>query len=272
MELSRPETASAVSYLLTRLQLAKSSVFPQELSILDLCSGTGCISLLSAYSFPYRSTGVKELQVLGVDISSKAVALASQNQRKLLPDATSAIQRQTIANTMFIEANILLESSPKAGLKDPKPLMDKLKHRGQTKWDIMISNPPYISPQAWNTSTTQSVRKFEPKLALVPSAPQFNPKISDEDQGDLFYPRLLQIADCISAKVLLMEVADMAQAERISIMVRESGVWDGVEIWRDEPSLADAHVMFGNTIIRGQGHGRSVVCWRGHARFWLSPS
>jgi methylase of polypeptide subunit release factors len=269
---SRPETASAISYLLSRFRLAKSSAFPQELNILDLCCGTGCISLLSAYSFPYRNTGVKELQVLGVDISSKAVALATQNQQNVLPDATSAIQRRTIANSTFIKADILLESSTDKDPREAAPLLDRLEQRAQLNWDLVISNPPYISPHAWNTSTTHSVRKFEPKIALVPPAPPSNTRISDEDQGDLFYPRLLQIADRVSAKILLMEVADMAQAERISTMVEESGIWDGVEIWCDEPSLADTHVMFGSIKVRGQGHGRSVFCWRGHGGPWLGLS
>ncbi len=38
----------------------------------------------------------------------------------------------------------------------------------QEKWDILISNPPYISPRGFAKQTSRSVRNWEPKLALVP--------------------------------------------------------------------------------------------------------
>jgi hypothetical protein len=126
---------------------------------------------------------------------------------------------------------------------------------GNGNWDILISNPPYISPSAFNHTTTRSVKKYEPRLALVPPPIQspttaslhpkslttqhFNPHSlnpdQDQDQGDLFYPHLLTIATTISAKVILFEVADLEQAKRVAEMARRQGSWDGVEIWRDDP-------------------------------------
>jgi methylase of polypeptide subunit release factors len=239
------------------------------LSILDLCCGTGCISLLSAFSFPYRPTGLKDLRVLGVDISPQAVKLSRQNQLKVLRDASNGSASKAIADMKFIRADILNKSSRQSNLGGAEALMKILHRHDQRKWDILISNPPYISPQAFNRDTANSVRKFEPKLALVPSVPLSGIQVSDQDQGDLFYPRLLEIADLVSSKIFLAEVADMAQAERVAMMAKRSGRWDGIEIWCDEPSLADAHENFGDVKVVGQGHGRSVFCWRSDAGVWL---
>ncbi|KAE9965694.1 hypothetical protein EG328_009475 [Venturia inaequalis] len=88
-----------------------------------------------------------------------------------------------------------------------------------TEWDLLICNPPYISPNHFYTTTSRSVRNFEPKLALVP--PPSESGLTDEQQGDLFYPRLLHIADKLKSKILLMEVADLSQAERVAAMAQE---------------------------------------------------
>lgn len=136
-------------------------------------------------------------------------------------------------------------------------------------WDILISNPPYISPNAFNHTTTRSVRAFEPKTALVPPA---GSGISDVEQGDAFYPRLLKIANEVEVQLCLFEVADLDQAIRVAHMVRDSGSWDGVEIWRDCPELADESdedCLHDGFEVIGQGNGRSVVCWRGRGSEWI---
>jgi methylase of polypeptide subunit release factors len=266
--LLRPETASSVSHLLSQFRLVREQKIPRRVRILDLCCGTGCISLLSAHSFPYKSTGVNNLQVLGVDLSPSAVALSRQNRRKVLnkaADSEDEVQRRAISNTMFSKADIFEDQI--YGYQREKS--EYVLQRDDLHWDILISNPPYISPSAFDKTTSHSVRKFEPKLALVPSIPQHNPIISDKDQGDLFYPRLLEIANLVCAKLFLVEVADMAQAERVAMIANERGTWDGIEIWCDEPSLGDEHEAFGDIKVLGQGHGRSVFCWRGAGGTWI---
>ncbi|KAE9974973.1 hypothetical protein Vi05172_g2603 [Venturia inaequalis] len=129
-----------------------------------------------------------------------------------------------------------------------------------TEWDLLICNPPYISPNHFYTTTSRSVRNFEPKLALVP--PPSESGLTDEQQGDLFYPRLLHLADKLKSKILLMEVADLSQAERVAAMAQERDCWSGVEIWCDQPGMPWRDSNLYNVPILGQGHGRSVFCWR----------
>ena len=131
----------------------------------------------------------------------------------------------------------------------PKPLRDVLTHLQCQEWDILTSNPPYISPRSYNTCTARSVRNFEPKLALVPpqSQPQPHPPVRSQSRsqspasistctspintdphthpeqnqegndkdGDAFYPTLLSHASILNAKIVILEVADMQQARRV---------------------------------------------------------
>lgn len=133
------------------------------------------------------------------------------------------------------------------------------------EWDIVISNPPYISPQGYARTTARSVRNFEPKSALVPPENYTNRAEDDATIGDSFYPRILKIAEQTRAKMMLVEVADMAQAERVVAMVVKEGRWSECEIWRDWPgqggpevrSLGEREVR-----VRGEGNGRAVFACR----------
>ncbi|EKG16017.1 DNA methylase N-6 adenine-specific conserved site [Macrophomina phaseolina MS6] len=150
-------------------------------------------------------------------------------------------------------------------------LMHMLRAKGQLHWDILISNPPYISPRAFVHTTTRSVRNFEPKLALVPPVSDTRP----DSCGDVFYPKLLDIADCVLAKLVLFEVADMDQALRVARLAQDRGAWQGIEIWRDEPAAQESPapstaVHLDGIRILGRGDGRSVVCWRAEASQWLA--
>lgn len=131
------------------------------------------------------------------------------------------------------------------------------------QWDIIISNPPYISPESFKSTTTRSVRKYEPRVALVP------PKatgIDEYDHGDTFYPRIIDIAAASKAKILLVEVGDRAQAERVALMCMERNIWSRVEIWKDDPrrKIGDTYFIeqgLQGIDVVGQGEGRSVFCW-----------
>lgn len=96
------------------------------LRILDLGTGSGCllISLIKEYQ---NARGV------GVDISSKALAIAQQNAHDLPID--------------FIEA-------------DMRHLPDNI-----GRFDIIISNPPYI-PTANIEGLDNAVKNYDPRLAL----------------------------------------------------------------------------------------------------------
>ncbi|KAK8235178.1 S-adenosyl-L-methionine-dependent methyltransferase [Phyllosticta capitalensis] len=249
----RQDTAASVAHLAHLLQ--SNDCLPNRLRVLDLCTGSGCIPLLLEHLFS-QSGDPPDLQLLGVDVSKRCLDLAEENKA-----------RCQARHAEFAQADVLAtgDVSPQG-----QPLPALLKSRASPNWDILISNPPYISSHDFRKTTARSVRKFEPKLALVPPA-----GVSEiPDDGDLFYPRLLDVADHVHSKVVLFEVADLSQALRVASMAKKKGSWDGVEIWKDEPGAKDDSMVQLEQVVSGlkvlgRGNGRSVVCWRDQGARWL---
>lgn len=107
-----------------------------NLSILDACTGTGCILLL-------LKKELKEANVTAIDLSDKAIGLAEKNS-----------QRCGIDISIFKE-NVLCPRMPiTAGL------------------DLVVSNPPYIPEHDFEkplllNGPDLSVKIYEPRMALV---------------------------------------------------------------------------------------------------------
>ncbi|KAH7378135.1 S-adenosyl-L-methionine-dependent methyltransferase [Cadophora sp. MPI-SDFR-AT-0126] len=261
----RPETESYTTYLAklaneNRLGIKASKKQTKPcLRILDVCSGSGCISLLlhSLLSPKFK------IKIFGLDISKQAIDISRTN----------------------------LSHNVSAGYIDPVAIKDTPSHPPEVQFsitdifaplpknigqfDIIISNPPYISRSAFNTQTTRSVRNYEPKQALVPI----------DQNPDVFYKRLIRLHQINLSQVLVMEVGDAEQAIRVAEMAFEMNdtsfhraprVTNRVEIWRDNPDVegVDEVVkeMAGQEIrIRGQGKIRAVVMFRvrtdKHARY-----
>jgi methylase of polypeptide subunit release factors len=257
---NRQDTAASVTHLARLVRNAQN--LPAELRVLDLCTGTGCIPLLFRHEFTSRRKDV-DLRIVGVDISDKSMSLARYNLRK--------IEKSTQAKhgmITFTKADVLADPFADQIAGAPLPLQTVLNHKRWVPfWDILISNPPYISPSAYWKTTTRSVRGFEPKLALVPVTKS---KLDDIQQGDMFYPPLLKIARQVEAKIVLLEVADLEQALRVAQHAREMDIFEGIEIWRDEPDVSSSQPTTENGfLVQGEGNARSVVCWRGAGGSWL---
>lgn len=110
--------------------------------------------------------------------------------------------------------------------------------------DLVISNPPYISPKAIWKDTGRSVRRYEPRLALVPLRDQTNYQVMDSiAQEDLFYPQISQIAQHFHAKGIVVELGDWEQAGRVENMYKKGDSRE-TAIWQDFA-----------------GHGRIVAAW-----------
>jgi len=121
----RPETEVLVDLALCALP---KPIEDTTLSVLDLCTGTGCIGLALAQERP-------DVIVLATDISPKAVALANENaQASGLSDRFQAIE---------------------GDLFPPNTL----------QFDLIASNPPYIPAQGMKELPAE-VANFEPALAL----------------------------------------------------------------------------------------------------------
>lgn len=254
----RPETeaytmhiADMVNEMLKTKQISNATLPSSDVPrfrILDLCSGTGCISLLLHAMLSRQEL---ELEILGIDISPKAVALAKRNLSHNI--AMGNLPRAAKDQVRFAEADIVCEGFLKQG-----------------GWDMMISNPPYISPRSFSQDTSRSTRSYEPKIALVPPCSQsLATKVDtasiDVSIGDSFYPRLSEVAERSNAKILLVEVADMAQARRIVAQWVERRYWYQFEIWRDWPDkgvMSETLIGGASVKVIGHGHGRSVLAWK----------
>ncbi|KAF2443609.1 S-adenosyl-L-methionine-dependent methyltransferase [Karstenula rhodostoma CBS 690.94] len=261
----RQDTATAVQRLVRLVRKAQN--LSSELRVLDLCTGTGCIPLLFHHEL-YAARADIELRALGIDISDKALRLADHNHDRLRRDKTWADK----GSMRYMQADVLAN-----------PFADAIANRGRVAvstalrharlphiWDILISNPPYISPAGYWKTTTRSVRGFEPKLALVPPLKTGN---SDAEHGDRFYLPILNIAIEVEAKIVLLEVADLDQALRVARAAQALRLFDGIEIWREQPDEPDSpSPETAGFRVLGQGNARSVVCWRGTGAAWLGKS
>lgn len=271
VSIPRQDTAASVAHLVQLLSNhTAEKLLPDVIHVLDLCTGTGCIPLLFQHEFySQRMNGAKALHVVGVDVSAPALALAGENLRLQINDHSSNSRNlQSLQTMRFLQADVLCDESS----QDPQvaSLHQALQRHGQTSYDILISNPPYISSRSYRSTTYRSVRDFEPKLALVPPITKNSETLRD---GDLFYPHLIRAAERVGAKIVLFEVADLDQAKRVASMAAEQYNWDGIEMWRDEPSSrrASEEEMIGNRAfpVLGEGHGRSVLLYRGVGKAWL---
>jgi ribosomal protein L3 glutamine methyltransferase len=97
-------------------------------NVLDLCTGSGCLAILASQSFP-------NAQIDAVDISKDALDVAARN----------------IADY---------------GLEDRVRLHrgDLFKPVGETRYDLIISNPPYVDAQGMSELPREC--RAEPKLAF----------------------------------------------------------------------------------------------------------
>lgn len=122
----------------------------QKLEILELGVGSGCLSITLLKNFPNAMAS-------GVDISLEALEVAQKN--------SSAHQLQHRFE--------LMQS-------------DLFANVGAKKFDLIISNPPYI-PEAEIENLADEVRLFEPRLALVGGVDglDFYRRIAKESAGFL---------------------------------------------------------------------------------------
>lgn len=154
--------------------------------ILDLCTGSGCI-LLSLLHYSNDCEGV------GVDISQEALRVAAQN-----------------AELLDIKADFLKSD-----------LYEKV----TGKFDLLVSNPPYIERKVIPT-LMEEVREYDPYIALD----------GGEDGLD-FYRRIIGGAQDYLKRggQILMEIGS-GQAQAVSELLREAGFKE-IDVCRDFAGL-----------------------------------
>lgn len=119
------------SCALAELAMRKGLFRQQDIRILDLCTGSGCIGLAVASRLPSARV------ILG-DISPQALAVAKKN-----------VTRHRMGGRVYTMTVDALKSAP--------PVLGK--------FHMIVSNPPYITTEEMKT-LPHSVAAFEPHLAL----------------------------------------------------------------------------------------------------------
>lgn len=257
--LHRPETETYTFQTANWILDNAQHTFPQgitSLRILDLCTGTGCISLLlHALLAPH----VEKLTILGIDLSAAAIKLANRNLKHNL--SLGLLSDRSSTEVQFLQGDVL--SRGDIGLPGVEEILSGFLLPARTEgdaysslsrenlgWDVLISNPPYISPVAFRNGTTaRSVRIYEPKLALVP--PRIGtinvpgPITADCRQEDIFYHHLLSLSSRLRTKLTVLECGDSRQAERVAmladIFAKEQWCGDNftVDIWKCDTYYLD---------------------------------
>jgi release factor glutamine methyltransferase len=124
----RPETEELVYWILDEL---KHREYQEEIKILDIGTGSGCIAISLAKNLP-------NTKVYALDISKKAIQMARRN----------AMENKV--HITFMEADILSFE----GVED--------------KFDVIVSNPPYVR-ELEKLEMKNNVVQNEPGLALFVS-------------------------------------------------------------------------------------------------------
>ena len=260
----RPETEAYTTRLASILENPQQEqIFgTNDLRILDLCSGTGCISLLlHSLLKPASSRGTRNVDIVGIDLSDTALALAQENLQHNVGE--NLLHLSAARDLSYRKGNVFdlrdeLNKQPEDGHE--MPILES-----NSRFDILVANPPYISRKDYlpGGTTTRSVRKYEPKLALVPD-PALKPFAISQDNppetydGDTFYRPLLDLAQRVQAKIVILETGDHLQALRVRQMAiemyRDEAQPSYVEVWDDEADAIDLNDRSGR-------RARSVAIW-----------
>ena len=153
--------------------------------ILDIGTGSGCIAITMAIERP-------DAKVVGVDSSISALKIAEHNSTHL-----------KVTDYSFIEMNIL-KSTPKG------------------MFDLLISNPPYISKKEI-PELMKDVIGFEPESALT-----------DYSDGLTFYKRFSEIAPKIvhNNSLLILEVGLKEHPQKVYDIFFDKG-YTSIELIKD---------------------------------------
>ena len=154
-------------------------------NIFDIGTGSGCIAITLAKE-------IENSNVIGIDKSMMSLQVAEKNSAEL-----------NVENVTFFE-------------------MDILNQYPKEKFDLVISNPPYV-PKEEIPGLMKDVKDFEPEIALT-----------DFDDGLTFYKRISKIIPHIlkDDSSCILELGQGNHPEKVLSIFKESG-YSNIEIFDD---------------------------------------
>lgn len=163
--------------------------------VLDMCTGSGCIACMIAK--------LTNSQAMGVDISTEAIHTAFKNMEKF------GLYNRAIFRKSDIYSKI----------------------REDEKFDLIVSNPPYIPPK--EKETIQEEVNYEPDLALY----------TTDEKGLEFYEKIIKDAPKFLNKggYLMFELG-IGQSTSVAQLMKKAG-FENIKVLKDLANID--RVIFG---------------------------
>ncbi len=178
----RPDTELLVEDLVESIGEIESVNLARDISVLDMCTGSGAIILSGASQWKdredqYAREGkIGTIKFIGVDISKPALEVACINRESFGLDEVKLVESDLFTNLSDYRGNL----------------------------DIIVSNPPYIEDQVIE-GLERDVKDYEPRLALAGG-----------NDGMDFYNRIIEEAhDYLKQGGKLVFESGHDQAEKI---------------------------------------------------------
>lgn len=163
--------------------------------VLDMCTGSGCIACMIAK--------LTNSQAMGVDISTEAIHTAFKNMEKF------GLYNRAIFRKSDIYSKI----------------------REDEKFDLIVSNPPYIPPK--EKETIQEEVSYEPDLALY----------TTDEKGLAFYEKIIKDAPkFLNKRGYLMFELGIGQSTSVAQLMKKAG-FENIKVLKDLANID--RVIFG---------------------------
>jgi release factor glutamine methyltransferase len=211
----RPETEHIVEVALERLGERgikinmKTGAPSPTLRIADIGTGSGCLAVALAHEVPHA-------EIMATDISAPALEVAKRN----------ASRHGVAGQIRFIEGDLLdgILSSPLATGHSPLDLAREspITSRESRLFDVIVSNPPYISQADAPTLPTE-IRDHEPHSALFAG-----------ETGVEIYARLIEQA-CANLRpggILVLELGHDS-VDAVRTMLQSERRWVNISLTND---------------------------------------
>ncbi|MCK5173888.1 MAG: peptide chain release factor N(5)-glutamine methyltransferase, partial [Planctomycetes bacterium] len=181
----RPETELLVERAIDFLRCRKG-----EQLVCDLCTGSGCIAAAIAKNQP-------DVKITATDLCDKALAVAAEN----------------IAHHNLTEKITLLCGDLFA------PIIEGM---DATKFDLIVSNPPYISTAEYETLDA-NVRDYEPADALL----------AGTDGLDIYRRIASQVSEHLKPDGALILEIGYAQGPAVKELLEQIGAFANITVEKD---------------------------------------